>query len=524
MAVGEAGKRSEAPGVAAGAFAWPRALVWAALLCLLVGLSWRSVRFLVGFPIWGDEAMILVDVLDRDYHGLTQTLSFIQVAPLLFLWGEKTALALLGTSELAVRVFPFLAGSLGLVLFAANARRVLSPVHGTLAIALLAVSYYPLRHCCEVKPYGLDLLMSVGMLFGATCWLADPRRTRWLLFLALWAPLAMLSSYPAPFVGGAMSLLLLPKMWHATWKARALYALFNLLMATAFLGHFFGIAQHQIAAPQAKTTHEHMDAAWRESFPPEAVGDLPFWLVRIHAGLMLAYPVGAPNGGSAASLLLGLLGAWHLWSRGQRSLLLACLLPFGLTLFAAFLHKYPYGGSARVAQHLAPMACILIAAGGACLLERIRMPAIRWRWACAVCLVLAGVGLAGLARDVCRPRKSDYDRVVRDLMQTFLLGIEPGDAIVLGNPLGNVPMVAEWYLRHERTDVTRAGAPLSPNSDGHRVWLWYFTDHPPHPSAPLWLLRGHSTALSVVETQSWMVPSDSPGDPPICCNLFRMEP
>ena len=362
------------------------------------GSVWRTARFLCGFPIWGDEAMVLVDVHDRDYHGLNAHPVVCPGCPAAVSLGRKTALVLLGTSEFAVRLLPFLAGSAGLVLFAYLAQRVLPPVHGALAIAVLAVSYYPLRHCCEVKPYGLDLLMSAGMLLGALGWLADPRHTRWLVFLALWAPLAMLSSYPAPFVGGGMSLLLLPKVWHATWKSRGFYAIFNLLMAMAFLAHYFGIARHQIDAPQALVTHEHMDAAWHESFPPNAVSELPLWLLRIHAGLMLAYPIGGPNGGSAASLLYCVLGAWHLWSRGQRTLLLACVLPFALTLFAAFLHKYPYGGSAPVAQHLAPMACILIAAGGSWFLERPRMPAARWRWACVSCLLLAAIGVAGMAR------------------------------------------------------------------------------------------------------------------------------
>ena len=70
-------------------------IVQGVMTCLFVGLLWRTVRLLVEFPIWGDEAMLLVNVVDRDYHALTQTLSFVQVAPLLFLWGEKTAVVLL---------------------------------------------------------------------------------------------------------------------------------------------------------------------------------------------------------------------------------------------------------------------------------------------------------------------------------------------------------------------------------------------------------------------------------------------
>ena len=35
--------------------------------------------------------MLLLNVLERDYAGLTEHLRYAQVAPLLFLWGEATA-------------------------------------------------------------------------------------------------------------------------------------------------------------------------------------------------------------------------------------------------------------------------------------------------------------------------------------------------------------------------------------------------------------------------------------------------
>src|ERR1700733_14920849 len=77
---------------------------------ILAGLCWRAVRYVLQFPIWGDEAMLLLNILDRDYAGLTQHLDYSQVAPLLFLWLEKTALVLLGSASWSVHLFPMLAG------------------------------------------------------------------------------------------------------------------------------------------------------------------------------------------------------------------------------------------------------------------------------------------------------------------------------------------------------------------------------------------------------------------------------
>jgi len=93
-------------------FSWK----WAVGL-LAVGLAWRLLRYALQFPIWGDEAFICVNLLDRDYLGLLDPLDYKQVAPILFLWSELTAFRLIGGSELAIRLLPFLAGVGSLFLF-----------------------------------------------------------------------------------------------------------------------------------------------------------------------------------------------------------------------------------------------------------------------------------------------------------------------------------------------------------------------------------------------------------------------
>src|SRR5437016_13231424 len=87
------------------------------LAVLAIGLIWRSLRYLMQFPIWGDEAMLALKFLGLDYQGLTGQLANGQVAPVLFLWGELTACHWLGTSALALRLLPFLAGIGGVLLF-----------------------------------------------------------------------------------------------------------------------------------------------------------------------------------------------------------------------------------------------------------------------------------------------------------------------------------------------------------------------------------------------------------------------
>ena len=39
-----------------------------ALVLVLAGLVWRIVRYLLNFPMWGDEAFLAMSLLVRDFH------------------------------------------------------------------------------------------------------------------------------------------------------------------------------------------------------------------------------------------------------------------------------------------------------------------------------------------------------------------------------------------------------------------------------------------------------------------------
>src|SRR5262245_33302906 len=160
---------------------WPRWSRNVALLLVLLGIAWRLLRYFLQFPIWGDEAFVCLNFVDRDYLGLMKPLRYMQVAPILFLWSELAAYRLLGGSELALRLLPLLAGLGSLLLFWRLARLTLPPLAGVLAVGILAVAYYPVRHACEVKPCALDLFLSLTPLVAAVRRPRQPARAgvRW---------------------------------------------------------------------------------------------------------------------------------------------------------------------------------------------------------------------------------------------------------------------------------------------------------------------------------------------------------
>jgi hypothetical protein len=451
---------------------WKR---WLALL-LILGVTQRVIRYLLCFPIWGDEAFVCLNLLDRDYVALAGPLRFDQVAPVLFLWGEKTVCEILGYSELALRLLPLLLGLAGLLLFARLARTLLPPAGALLATGFLAVAYYPIRHSCEVKPYAFDLFASVLLLTLAASWLRRPRRAP-LALLALCGPLALALSYPAALVAGAVSLALFAHLCKTRDRTFwLLFIVYDVSIVVTFGCLFWLVGRGQHAAMITGSS-----GYWDGSFPPTDPAALPRWLLDAHTGNMLAYPVGGRNGGSTLTLLLCLAGIVAL--RRRRGLLLL-LAPFALTLTAATMGKYPYGGSARVAQHLAPCICLLAGAGTASLVRR--FGSVHRAWQTAV-VVLVLIGMAGLLRDIRKPFKTEGDQRARDCVRSVLDRAGHGQTVVVLNAPPRLYPSLEWYLR-TGGNVLWADCPSDARLPGNRspfLSLHFATNALPQPQVPL---------------------------------------
>jgi uncharacterized membrane protein len=186
---------------------WPT-VAQATGVVVTVGLIWRTVRYALGFPLWGDEAFVAVTLLERDFGGLSRPPEFYQIVPPGFLWAEWLVARCLGAGEWTLRLILYLAGLASLVLFWRFCRGVASGRTTLLAVAILAASYYPVRHSIEVKPYVVDLLVSLAMTaIGWTVYRRPESARRWLALIAT-SVAGVWCSYPAVFPAGAVAMLL----------------------------------------------------------------------------------------------------------------------------------------------------------------------------------------------------------------------------------------------------------------------------------------------------------------------------
>lgn len=428
-------------------------------LLIVLGLGWRTTRYVLNFPAWDDECFVGVNFIDRGFADMVGPLVYGQIVPLGFMWLNEAVSRVLGFSELALRLLPYVAGLVSLLAFWRFAGDVLPRRAAFLAIGFFAAAYYTVRHAAEIKPYATDLLVSLTLTMLAWSVYRRPGSAwRWAALTA-WGALAVWCSYPAIFVAGAAGLLLALGAWRGrldaagsdaqggrSWGAAPIAAV--LAYGVAACGSF--AAMYLIhGKPQAeygsKLTEIDM---WALTFPPIVeFWKFPLWFYHMHLGRMLAYPIGGNAPASAVAFALVVIGAVHLWRGGRRDLLLLLLGPLGLAFLAAALHLYPYGGSARTTQYLAPAFCLLAGLGLFTTLRHFfRGPRL------AVSVRLAGVffaavAIGGMVRDGIQPFKSEHEYTARQAIVSLAQRSGPNDRWVVYNAPEKVdyaPWLGDW--------------------------------------------------------------------------------
>jgi len=329
-------------------------------LALTLGLGLRTYYYVSDPPIWHDEAALIVNVLQKNYAEQLGPLYYSEAAPPLFLWLERGIAQTLGDSTLSLRLVPWLASCAGLVLMFMVGRRLLAPWPLFVFLLLFAVSDRLLWHCCEAKPYAIDVLLAVVLLALLTpmqhvpeAQAKDTSRLRFgLVVLTLFAPLAIFLSFPACFMLGGVGLALLGTVWRTRdWRVGLTYVAFGASTCVAFAILYLG--------PIRAQRDERILDCWSWNFP---AWDQP-WLVpgQLFIKLTEVSRYACEPLGNVLSVF-AVVGAIALWRQRQRRLLGVLLLPTALAAFAWLLGQYPLGPS-RVMVFAAPACLLLIAMG-----------------------------------------------------------------------------------------------------------------------------------------------------------------
>jgi hypothetical protein len=435
------------------------------IVFILLGVLWRLVRFGLAMPIWGDEAMLGLNVISRSYRELLQPLSNLQVAPFGFLWALRFTFERLGISDYTARLPSLVAGIGGLLLFWWWSRLLVSQQAAVMATAVVAVSGYIVRYGVEMKPYGMDFLATIVLLWLSTSYLLSQRLV-WLIALIAAVPFCMAISYPVMFTVGGVAVGLFSAAIRENWRHRMFSALYCLVLCASFVAvlRLSALGQYYEAA-------KGMQQYWRTGFPPANPFEFIVWFAQIHTGNLFAYPVGGKNAASLATVILFCVGLWTIWRKWNIPIRLMLFTPFLLTFIAAVLRLYPYGESPRVSQHLAPVIVLITGAGIAAIIDATRnSPEWRLRVNLAAS-VLLGIGLISLGRDIIWPYKTKGDQQLRTDVRRliFTAGRDP---ILVLQPESEVTATLRWYLHERLAEVVYGATPsIDTLKDNRNAWL-----------------------------------------------------
>ncbi|MFO1021669.1 MAG: hypothetical protein U0903_13375 [Planctomycetales bacterium] len=369
----------------------------------------RVARFLLRFPLWGDEYLLAENFLPPVWSILASPLKNGQVAPLGFLAGELLSLPWFGFHEWALRGQALAYSILSLWLFARWTKLLQTGWERVFSVAILAVTYYAIRYAAEVKPYAGDLCWSMALIHVATLWW-QTREAKWLYVWCGLTPFAVVCSFPAVFTAGGIALGLAPEILRRTTTREKLWYLgiqFVLLLS-------FVLLQWLWLSRQFHASADMMTDYWKQGFPPDwrAPGRLLAWMFETLTSVAFAAPFGATRSGSILTTACCALGVRHFWKQGDR---VPCLMfggTFLLAIVAAGLHRYPLGGHARLVQYLLPWVCLFAGTGFAQLLAWLRhrwLPLDPNRYELRTCFVLFLIGMGILTHDIVHPYQKPVD-------------------------------------------------------------------------------------------------------------------
>ena len=182
----------------------PSVLPW---LAAVLGAALRIRAYAYDRSLWSDEAMIALNITHRGFRALMRPLAYSQGAPVGWLWAERATVQLFGSGELAIRLVPFLAGLLSVLLFLLVARRLLPAPLAAVAVLLFSVSPRLIYYASETKQYETDVLLLLLVIWLSLRFLESRRAVA----AAAWtggSVLTVWSSHPGLFAVAAAGLAL----------------------------------------------------------------------------------------------------------------------------------------------------------------------------------------------------------------------------------------------------------------------------------------------------------------------------
>ncbi|MBV6450577.1 MAG: hypothetical protein MHPDNHAH_01301 [Anaerolineales bacterium] len=338
---------------------------------IFLGVVLRLRQYLSGRSLWADEAMLALNIVNRNFAQLFQPLDYDQGAPLGFLLVEKLINSILGRTELALRLFPFLAGVASLWLFyllllslrasseasgldtpfATNAQGYSTTVPRNdgigflLALTLFTFNPQLIDYSSEAKQYIVDVAAALGLLLLVIPIFQNQINRKNFILLGLAGIFALWFSHPALFILAGIGVALVIHFLRTRdyRNLRTTFAVGLLWLANLAALYFVNLRD--------LSRNNYLTKYWADGFLP-----LPPWSDLNWLNELIVYQFGVQF--LPWLVLILILAGWFVLFREQKSLAVAFAFTALFAFTASALRLYPVSG--RLSLFLIPLGIILL--------------------------------------------------------------------------------------------------------------------------------------------------------------------
>ncbi len=314
------------------------------------GAVFRLAVFLHAKSLFGDEALLAVNVVFRPLGDALLNLEENQVVPPLFLILSRLSLFVFKNLELSLRLVPLLSGIAALWLFSRLAWRLVPGWFAAGTTTVVALHFVHVKYSTVFKHYSTDCAVTLILLLVALNWARISEFRRGVLAAGL--PLLIALSLTAVF--GLCGLLVVSLHSAITDKRKNSFAAPAILgLSTVAVGGVLWL----IVLRQYKVVGFFYEF-WRDGFP---LGNLAWWPVSALVQVF-DYLVGYPplHAFWALVCLVGLIALFL--TRRDRSVAVFSVAAIVTGLGAAIFRVYPFSAE-RVTLWLAPVALVCLTKG-----------------------------------------------------------------------------------------------------------------------------------------------------------------
>ncbi len=320
---------------------------------ILLGTALRLRQYLLNRSLWADEASLAVNLVTRNFSGLTRLLDYHQAAPIGFLFIEKLAIVIFGNHDYIMRLFPLFAGILAVYLIYKIARASFG-TFGLFAVSILSIGWWLVYYSSELKQYSSDVMVALLLVYLALNCLKENVQAKDFLILGIVGAIVIWISHPSVFIMVGIGLVLVLEKF-----TRKEYAPWTWILAIG-IGWLASFGLEYLVSLRHIVADEYLVDYWRKAYLPTPPWSNRSWYKATFYSFVFFTFYRSDNLMIVVTLILSAIGTLSLLIR-DRKIALLVISPFVVAVIASALQRYPLKN--RFMLFLIPFALLLMAEG-----------------------------------------------------------------------------------------------------------------------------------------------------------------